>query len=104
MMIKDFNNKYIENGGIKQLSDMRENLKSLKEISEHFSVSIERVRQWMVDFFGEKYDPRYERRKKTIRAIEKLINKHGIERTKDLYPGINKSYLQSAINSVGKSA
>lgn len=104
MTIKDFNNKYTENGGIKQLSDMRENLVTLKDISEHFDVSIERVRQWMIDFFEERYDPRYERRKRTIEAIEKLIDKHGIKRTKDLYPGINKSYLQSAINSVGKSA
>lgn len=104
MTIKQFNKKYKEQGGIKQLSNMRENLETLRSISGFFNVSSERVRQWMVEFFGEKYDPRCERRKKTIKAIKELIEKHGVEKTRALYPGINKSYLQSAILLAKKNA
>jgi len=102
MTIKRFNEKYKDSGGIKQLSDMRDNFNTLKQISEQFKVSKERVRQWMVIFFEEKYDPRYERRKNKINAIRKLIENHGIEKTQALYPGINKSYLQAAINESSK--
>ena len=99
MIIKQFDEKYKKQGGIDQLSSMRENLNTLKEISKHFEISIERVRQWMIDFFGEKYDPRKERKEKTIRAIRSLIKKHGIEKAKTFYPNVNKNYLQIAINS-----
>lgn len=96
MKIKYFNKKYEEQGGIKQLSNMRENFETLKKIAEQFDVSVERVRQWMINFFGEKYDPRYKRREKTIKTVRDLIDKHGLEKTQELYPGINKSYLQAA--------
>ena len=99
MTIEDFNKKYKLQGGIKQLSTRRENLDTLKSISEHFEISIERVRQWMIEFFGEKYDPRYERRKRKIETIKNLIEKHGIEKAQVLCPGINRSYLRTAIHN-----
>ena len=79
---------------------MRGELETLKEISEHFGVCVERVRQWTVEFFGEIYDPRYERRRRMIIIIRSLIEKHGVEKTKTLYPDMNRSYLQEAINSL----
>lgn len=103
MTIKQFNKKYKDQGGIKQLSKMREELETLKEIAKHFNVCVERIRQWTVEFFGEIYDPRYERRKRTIEVIKSLIKRHGVEKTRTLYPDINRSYLQEAIdNSIPK--
>lgn len=102
MTIKEFDKKYKEQGGIKQLSMMKDNFETLKKISECFKVSKERVRQWMIIFFGEKYDPRYERRENKIKAIKTLIEKYGIEKTKALCSGTNKDYLQIAINNSQK--
>jgi len=99
MNIEEFNEKYKEQGGIKQLSSMRENLDTLKKISECFGVSGERARQWMIEFFEEKYDPRYKRRKKAIEAIKVLIDKYGLKKTRVLCQGTNKSYLKAAIDS-----
>lgn len=100
MIISEFEKRYTSQGGIKQLSTMREECETLDSIAMHFGVSKERVRQWMTELFLEKYDPRYERRKRRIEAIESLIKKNGIEKTKELYPGINKHYLKSAIKNI----
>jgi hypothetical protein len=100
MTIKEFNNKYKLIGGIKQLSIMRENYESLDRIAFTFRVSKERARQWMVEFFGERYDPRTKRRERRIEAMKKVIKKHGVEKTKELYPGINRYYLREAIKQI----
>ena len=97
MTIKEFNKKYNQLGGIKQLSNMKANFDTLKEISEYFGVSKERVRQWMIELFGEKYDTRYDRRDKRIEIVQQLIKKIGIENVKKMYPNINKDYLRYAI-------
>jgi len=100
MTIQEFDKKYKKNGGIKQLTLMREKLETLEKISNKFGVCKERVRQWMTDLFDEKYDPRNERRKRKIEVIKKLIQKHGVEKTKALYSGLNKSYLKEAIKEL----
>lgn len=102
MTIKQFNKKYKKQGGIKKLSDMRDGFETLKSLSKQFEVSKERIRQWMLLFFGEKYDPRYERRKHKVESIKSLIRKHGVEKTEKLYSGINRSYLQEAISNLNK--
>lgn len=99
MTIEEFNKTYGRIGGIKQLSLMRENLEPLDRIAFTFQVSKERVRQWMVELFGEKYDPRAKRREKRVEAIKKLIKKYGVEKTKQLHP-VNKSYLKEAIKQI----
>ena len=99
MTITEFNKKYKLKGGIKQLFDMREDLATLKEISEHFGISRERIRQLMVDLFKENYDPRYERREKTIRAIKNLIVNYGVEKVQVLYLKMNRDYLQAAVDA-----
>lgn len=100
MTIQQFNKKFKRQGGIKKLVDMRYNCYTLRSISEHFHISKERVRQWMVLFFGEKYDPRIERKERKIRNIELLIEKYGVEKTKDIYIDTNKNYLKEAINRI----
>lgn len=102
MTIEEFNDKYNEQGGIKILSDMRSALSTQKAISLHFGVSVERVRQWMIEFFGEIYDPREERKLMRVKSIENSIRKNGIEKTKLLYPEINRVYLKTAISNLKK--
>ncbi len=70
MDIKQFDKKYSNKGGIRELMHMRAELMPLRVIASRFEVSRERVRQWMIEMFGEKYDPRADRRKKKEEAIE----------------------------------
>lgn len=98
MIIKEFNKKYRRQGGIKKLFKMKEDLETLKKIADQFGIGRESIRQWMIEFFKEPYDPRKERRKRKIELIENMIHKHGLKKIVDLYPGINRSYLKAAIN------
>ena len=66
MTLEAFEKKYQEKGGIQKLSELRSLFFSQKYIAEHFGVSNERVRQWMLQFFGHDYDPREERRESII--------------------------------------
>ena len=102
MDIETFNSIYKKRGGIKQLSLMREKLESLDEISKRFGVCKERARQWMTELFDEQYDPRKERRRRKVEIVKDLIKKHGVEKTKCLYPGLNKEYLKEAIKNLKK--
>ena len=100
MTIERFNALYGNKGGIKQLTKMRDDCETLLNISTHFGVSKERVRQWMEEIFNSPYDPRAKRREIRVEAIKKLIQLHGVEKTKQLYSGINKSYLAEAIKNI----
>ncbi len=100
MTIEKFNELYGEKGGIGKLTEMRDSLSTLVSISVHFGVSRERIRQWMIQLFGEAYDPRKKRRENKIEAIKELIKTHGVERTKQLYSGINKYYLKEALKNI----
>jgi hypothetical protein len=99
MTIDKFNEIYGSKGGIGKLTEMKESLETLKSISINFGVSKERVKQWSVEMFHQKYDPRYERRDRKIEKIRELIKLHGVEKTKELYQGINKHYLKQAIQN-----
>ena len=66
---KLFENKYGSKGGMKQLTKMRSSLSTQKAISLQFGVSRERVRQWMLEFFSDTYDPREKRREIIIESM-----------------------------------
>jgi len=102
MTIEEFDKRYKRKGGIKQLSLMRERLDSLDKISKRFGVCKERVRQWMVEMFDETYDKRRERRLRKVEIVKDSIKKHGIEKTKALFPGLNRRYLKEAIKNLNK--
>jgi len=72
MNIKEFDKKYTSKGGIEKLANMRALLMPLKSIGSHFGVSRERVRQWMIEFFGEKYDVRPHRRIAKEKSMDEL--------------------------------
>ena len=61
---EQFDQKFRSKDGIKKLYTMMENLDTLDSIAGYFGVSKERVRQWSVELFGKKYDPRDKRREK----------------------------------------
>ena len=97
MTPKLFNEIYKSEGGTKYLIELRENLISLDNIAAHYGVTKERVRQWMVELFGEKYDPREERREKIIDLFAHLIKNHGEKEALRMYPQINRYYKKEAI-------
>lgn len=83
---QEFDAKYGDRGGFIVLKEFKDNLASLKEIALHFKVSRERVRQWMVELFGEEYDPREARRNKVVQQMVDSIVSIGLEGTKKKYP------------------
>lgn len=100
MTVKEFNVKYQEKGGIIQLTNMRDNYATLLHIGTHFGVSKECIRLWMIDMFGIPYDPKIKRREKKVASLRELIRIHGLKKTRELYPGINRSYLKEAAKNL----
>lgn len=97
MTLKTFEENHSKQGGVKKLSEMKEDNATLESISKHFGVSKTRVRQWMDEIFGQKYDPRKTRRDKKVEAISNMIKKFGVKKTKEIYHPLNKYYLRDAI-------
>lgn len=97
--INEFNQKYNSKGGIKTLTNFRENYDTLLTISKHFKVSKERVRQWMKEMF-KGYDPRTERREAKIKTIIDLIKRLGEKEVRKM--GFNKQYFKIAIKRLKK--
>tara|TARA_R100000789_G_scaffold97681_1_gene100513 strand:+ start:786 stop:1130 length:345 start_codon:yes stop_codon:yes gene_type:complete len=95
--IRYFDEKYVVQGGIKRLTEMKNNLRTLDDIAEQFNVSKERVTQWMVEFFDERYDPREERRNRKIHFMLKYLKKHGIDGFEKVSKYVNKSYKEEAL-------
>ena len=99
-----FNEKFHDKGGLGQLIIMKENLCTLKKIAEHFGVTRERVRQWMVDLFGDKYDPRYSRRQKKIDLINRILNQPDINGKDSIFLNhIFKSYLNNTLKEINEN-
>lgn len=88
MTVKEFNKLY---GGRKQgmimLTQMRSMAYPQDEIASHFGVVKERVRQWMVEFFGCEYDPRIDRRNKMMSCMLDFAKIHPIDEFYEAYRG-----------------
>jgi len=69
MTVKEFDEKYGLKGGITKLTELRSLFYTQEYIAAHFSVTRERVRQWMLEFFGSAYDPRPDRREMIIASM-----------------------------------
>ncbi len=70
MNVVDFNSKYKEKGGMDELSKLRSLLFTRKYIASHFGVTNDRVRQWMIIFFGsDGYDSRPERKEAIMESM-----------------------------------
>ncbi len=69
MNVREFDEKYKKFGGIKTLTKMRGTLATQEAIAIAYRVSKERVRQWMLEFFGDVYDPRPERKESIIQSM-----------------------------------
>lgn len=62
MTVQKFEEKYGDKGGINKLTELRSLLFTQKYIANHFGVTKERARQWILEFFGEPYNPIADRR------------------------------------------
>jgi len=100
MNSKKFETKYGDKGGLGRLIQMKNNLSPQKEIAEHFGVTQERVRQWIWEFFGVKYDPRYERRKTVLREMLNYAINHSFEEFCEEHK--DKKYYHSALLEIKK--
>lgn len=96
MMLKTFNKEYKKKGGMIMLNEMRALKNTQDSIANHFGVTKERVRQWLLEFFGKEYDPRYDRRNA---IIESMID-FSEHRTKEEFEMAFKSseYYQMALD------
>ena len=101
MKIKKFNEEYKNNGGIYALTEMTAFLNTQDSIAKHFGVVKERIRQWNKEFFGETYDPRYERRDLIIERMIQFYNKNTIEEFKEAYSGTE--YYKEVLKTVMKN-
>lgn len=88
MEVKEFNKLY---GGRKQgmimLTQMRSMAYQQDAIANHFGVTKERVRQWMLEFFGSEYDPRIDRKDRMISNMEDFAKIHTEEEFREAYNG-----------------
>lgn len=101
MNIKEFDKKYRNKGGVKMLETMKDNLIAQKNIAKHFEVSQERVRQWMVELFGEKYDPRPARREEAIAKMVKFYHETSMQEFHHAFKG--SAYYRKALEIIDKT-
>lgn len=88
MEVKEFNKLY---GGRKQgmimLTQMRATSQTQDVIANHFGVTKERIRQWMVEFFGSEYDPRIDRKIRMMASMEDFARIHTENEFVEAYNG-----------------
>lgn len=94
----EFDKKYKDKGGIYELTKMRASLATLKQIADKFGVSRERIRQWMFELFGDKYDPRNSRKEDLIVHIIECIKGFGVTETSRRYK--SGKYIEEALERI----
>ena len=96
---EEFDKKYNGKGGIDMLLIMtKKKYLPLRTIALHFGVCAERVRQWMIEMFDWRYDPRIPRREQKIEALVDYIVKNGETNLGLVFKGMNVKYVKEAIN------
>lgn len=92
-----FDNKYKSKGGIAKLKDMMEHLETQETIANYFGVGKENVALWGLKYFGQRYDPRYLRRRKKVDEILKMFDEIGTERTILYMKDSHSVYIEQAL-------
>lgn len=95
MTVKEFNTTYGRKQGILMLTQMRSSSNTQDMIANHFGVSKERVRQWMIEFFGSEYDPRQDRKERMMNSMLDFARKNALEDFKEAYTG--SEYFQEVL-------
>lgn len=99
MTKEEFDKKYSDKGGISMLETMtKKQYKTLSSIGEYFGVCKERVRQWMIEMFDWRYDPRIARREQKIETMVDYILKNGEINLEMVFIGMNSKYIKEATN------
>lgn len=97
MMVKDFNKEYKKKGGMMMLNEMRALKQTQDTIANHFGVTKERVRQWLLEFFGKEYDPRYDRRNAIIESMVDFSEHRTAEEFHEAFK--NSEYYEMALKN-----
>lgn len=97
MTSEEFNEKYKDKGGIAKLNELRALMFTHKYIGDHFGVSKERAKQWIVHLFGESYDPRVIRRERIIDSMIDFANLHSESELIEAFCFANNEWVLQAI-------
>jgi len=87
MQVKKFEEKYGTKGGIQKLTELRSLFFTQDYIAKQFGVSKERVRQWMLEFFGSRYDPRPDREEAVIANMIEFARNNPLEEFNSAFRG-----------------
>lgn len=100
MLIIDFQLKYRDKGGVAKLTELRSLFYSQNYIAKHFGVTSKRVKQWMVEFFGNTYDPRSDREEAIISNMVEFARNNSRKDFNKAF--VNSSYYQRALQEISK--
>lgn len=98
MDINNFEEMYGNKGGVKILKEFMDNGFTTNFIGEHFGVSAERVKQWCVEMFGKRYDPRQQRREYRIERMLEYAKTVSEEEFRNAYIYTDKYYHDLALS------
>lgn len=100
MTVKEFNKTYGRKQGILMLTQMRSMAITQDNIAKHFGVTKERVRQWMLEFFGSEYDPRQERKERMMNSMVCFAKFNSAEDFKEAYS--SSEYYKEVLEECSK--
>ena len=100
MIVKEFEEKYKDKGGIVKLTEMRSLAETQQSIAEHFGVSKERVRHWMYEFFGSQYDARSDRKQSIIEGMIDFGMINGLDEFNSAFKGISTYYKDALVRLI----
>ena len=100
MLIKQFQKKYGDRGGMTKLTELRSLYYSQQYIAGYFGVTRERIRQWMLEFFGSPYDPRPDRVEAIIANMVEFAKNNSMEDFTRAF--INSEYYDKALEVIKK--
>lgn len=87
MNVKEFNTVYGRKQGMLMLTQMRSMDATQDSIANHFGVTKERVRQWMLEFFGVEYDPRVGRKERMVNSMIAFAKKNSVDDFREAFVG-----------------
>ena len=97
MKIEKFNKLYSNEGGITKLTELRALCYTQKYIANHFGVSLTTVNEWMVKFFGERYDPRQDRKEAIIANMLDFARANPREKFNFAFNNMKSEYYKEAL-------
>jgi len=97
MNIAEFNVKYKDKGGFSKLNELRGLMFTYAYIGDHFGVSRERAKQWILEAFGENESPRKGRRERIVESMLDFAKFHSEEEFNEAFCLGNQDWVLQAL-------